>query len=210
MRQIAEALNAYCARYGTYPTPAVTDANGVKLYSWRVLILPFLGYESEYELFQKDQAWDSPANASLISRMPPVFASDNSNDALANFESNYSLLLGAGTLFPPQGPLGKADAKDKPTILVVETRNSGASWTQPSDIDISVYGLKVLQKPMQSIGGLHGDVVLAVDTDENELKLPISTPQSVLDALVTPNGGESIQPGAWKTGASSGKASGAK
>jgi hypothetical protein len=63
---------------------------------------------------------------------------------------------------------------------------------------------------MQSIGGLHGDVVLAVDTDENELKLPISTPQSVLDALVTPNGGESIQPGAWKTGASSGKASGAK
>jgi len=210
MRQIAEALNAYCARYGTYPTPAVTDANGVKLYSWRVLILPFLGYESEYELFQKDQAWDSPANASLISRMPPVFASDNSNDALANFESNYSLLLGTGTLFPPQGPLGKADAKDKPTILVVETRNSGASWTQPSDIDISVYGLKVLQKPMQSIGGLHGDVVLAVDTDENELKLPISTPQSVLDALVTPNGGESIQPGAWKTGASSGKASGAK
>jgi len=207
MRQIAEALNAYCARYGTYPTPAVTDAKGVKLYSWRVLILPFLGYESEYELFQKDQAWDSPANQSLIGRMPPVFASENSSDALANFESNYSLLVGAGTLFPPQGPLGKADAKDKPTILVVETRNSGVAWTQPVDIDISLYGLKVAQKPMQSIGGLHRDVVLAVDSDENALRLPISAPQSVLDALVTPNGGESIQQGAWKVGVSGGNAS---
>lgn len=210
MRQIAEALNAYCARYGTYPTPAVTDANGVKLYSWRVLILPFLGYEAEYEQFQKDQAWDSPANSALIRRMPPVFASDSSSDALANFESNYSLLLGAGTLFPPQGPLGKADANDKPTILVVETRNDGTAWTQPGDIDISLYGLKVAQKPMQSIGGLHRDVLLAVDSDENELKLPMSIPQSVLDALVTPNGGESIQPGAWKSGAVAGKTTGGK
>jgi len=207
MRQIAEALNAYCARYGTYPTPAVTDANGVKLYSWRVLILPFLGYEAEYELFQKDQAWDSPANVSLIRRMPSVFASDNSGDALANFESNYSLIVGSGTLFPPQGPLGKADAKDRPTILIVETRNGGTAWTQPGDIDISQYGLKVADKPMQSIGGLHRDVLLAVDSDENDLRLPISTPQSVLDALVTPNGGESIQPGAWNSGGTTRKSS---
>ncbi len=43
MVAIAEALNAYALRHGTYPTPVVKIVMVCRFYSWRVLILPFLG-----------------------------------------------------------------------------------------------------------------------------------------------------------------------
>jgi hypothetical protein len=198
LKQIAEALNEYEARYGSYPTPVVTDALGRKLYSWRVLILPFLGYEEEYKKFQLDQAWDSPANLAVVGRMPELFASGNSNDALANHETNYVLLTGAGTVFPSTGPLSRGAVTDKPTILVVETQNSGLVWSQPGDIDISAVGLKIGTKGAQEIGGLHEGVVLAIDTEGNELKIPTDVPQIVLDAMATPTGGEKIPPNSFQ------------
>lgn len=197
LKSIAEGLNAYQAKYGTYPTPDVTDATGKKLLSWRVLILPFIGYEDLYKRFQLDQAWDSPANSALVKEMPAMYGSPNSDDALDSFETNYVLLTGAGTLFPIAGPMSRNAVTDKPTLLVVETTNGGRVWTQPGDIDIGLYGIKVGTTPMQSIGGLHPNHVMAVDTDENELRIPKATPQIVLDALVTPANGEKISKDAF-------------
>lgn len=199
LKQIAEALNAYEAKYGTYPPPVVTDASGRKLYSWRVLILPFLGYEDEYKQFQLDQAWDSPANMAVLRRMPVQYASCNSPDASVNQETNYVLLTGNSTLFPSTGPLSRSAVKDKPTLLVVETQNSGLVWTQPGDIDIDAKGLKIGNKGAHEIGGLHEGVVLAADTDEKQLTLPGTIPQIVLDALATPAGGESMPTNAFQS-----------
>ncbi|MFN7731860.1 MAG: DUF1559 domain-containing protein [Pirellula sp.] len=199
LKQIAAALNAYEAKYGTYPPPVVTDAAGRKLYSWRVLILPFLGYEDEYKQFQLDQPWDSPANMAILRRMPVQFASSNSADASVNQETNYVLLTGTSTLFPSTGPLARTAVKDKPTLLVVETQNSGLVWTQPGDIDIDTMGLKIGNKGAQEIGGLHEGVVLAADTDEKQLTLPSTIPQIVLDALATPAGGESMPTNAFQS-----------
>ncbi len=70
MRQIVTALNAYAKDHGTYPTPIVTDAAGKPLYSWRVLILPQLGYQDLYNRFQLDQPWNSPTNFALFTEMP--------------------------------------------------------------------------------------------------------------------------------------------
>lgn len=190
MKSIVEGLNAYCDRYGTYPPSVVVDDSGARLYSWRVLILPFMGYEDLYRSFELSQAWDSPSNMNLVRLMPTEFASPNSADALGSSETNYVLITGAGTLFPPSGSLSNSNI-DKRTILLVETNNSTV-WSTPGDIDISL-GLKVGNKAMKEIGGLHSGSFTAVTVDKESMRIPSDVPQIVLDALVTPNGGENVQ-----------------
>jgi hypothetical protein len=190
MLVIAEALNAYCDKHGTYPPPYVSDDAGKPLYSWRVLVLPFMGYEDIYNQFELGQAWDSPANTNLIRRMPSEFASPNAVDALSNFEANYALITGAGTLFPPSGPLSNTNI-DKQTILLVETRNN-VTWSKPSDIDIG-RGLRVGTTPMVDLGGLHAGSFTAVTVEKEKFRIPSNVPQTILDALVTPQGGENVQ-----------------
>ena len=43
--------------------------------SWRVALLPYLGYRNLYEQFRHDEPWDSPHNRKLIAKMPPVYES---------------------------------------------------------------------------------------------------------------------------------------
>jgi hypothetical protein len=189
MQIIATALNAYADRYGTYPPPIVTDAAGKKLYSWRVLILPFMGHEPLYKSFELSQAWDSATNANLIRQMPSEFGSPNSINALSTFETNYVLITGPGTLFPPTGPMGYKGI-DPETLLLVETNNS-TTWSEPGDIDIS-RGLKVGNRSMLEMGGLHQGTFTAVTADRVSLRLPSDISPTMLNALVTPNGGEKV------------------
>jgi hypothetical protein len=133
-----------------------------------------MGNEGLYKRFELSTPWNSPANQSLLNQMPSEFASPNSPDAAGIYETNYVLLTGPGTLFPPTGPLSRTQA-EKNTILLVETNNM-CSWTQPGDINIG-RGLQVGQKPM---------------ADEDGLRIPSNVPQSVLDALATPDGGENV------------------
>jgi Protein of unknown function (DUF1559) len=190
MRTIAEALNSYCDRYGQYPPPVVTDSVGKPLYSWRVLVLPFMGYEDLYKEFELTQAWDSPSNMNLVRKMPSEYGSPNAKDAINSFETNYVILTGAGTLFPPSGSLSNANV-DKHTILVVETNNN-TIWSKPGDIDIG-RGLRPGNRAMTDVGGLHKESFTAVTVEKELMRIPSNVPQAVLDALVTPNGGENVQ-----------------
>ena len=190
MKSIAAALNTYADRYGTYPPPVVFDSVGKPLYSWRVLILPFLGYEELYKQFELNRSWDSPANSNLHRAMPSEYASPNSPDASSNNETNYVLITGPGTLFPPSGPLSPKNL-DKPTLLLVETKNN-TTWCQPGDIDIG-RRFRVGNKPMVDVGGLHKSSFTAMTVDEEGMRIPSNVPQNVLDSLVTPNGGENVQ-----------------
>jgi hypothetical protein len=189
MKQIAKALNEYADRYGTYPPPVVTDAAGKPLYSWRVLVLPFMGYESLYSNFRLDQPFDSPNNLEQMQRMPAEFASPSSDAAIGN-QTNYVLITGSGTLFPPEGPLSPRNLDD-PTLLLVETRHGMATWTEPGDIDIS-RGLRPGTRPLQDLGGLFKDSFTAVSVSGEGFRIPMTVPTSVLDSLVSPNGGEKV------------------
>lgn len=193
LQTVARALNAYRRQHGSYPTPIVRDANNKPLYSWRVLILPQLGYASLYQEFQLDQSWDSPTNINLISRMPPVYAMPGRPSAGLN-ESNIALITGPGTLFPhgaaPVNPDAMQDMASE-TLLVIETRENGQSWTEPVDLD-TVRGVKLGNRPMQDVGGNYDGIALGVTADETRLEIDASSSPANLDALITPNGGETI------------------
>ncbi len=192
-KQIADALNTYRKSYGSYPTPTVVDATGKPLYSWRVLILPQLGYEPLYNSYRLDQSWDSPTNLSLMSQMPPVYTCPGNVNALAVYETNFALIVGPGSLFPSGTSVDPNKMLDKPseTLLVVETTDGAYNWTQPGDIGTSS-GIAIGTRPMVDIGGNYPDCVIAATVDGSPVAIRNTIPRGSLDAIITPNGQETV------------------
>ncbi|MEM7313616.1 MAG: DUF1559 domain-containing protein, partial [Planctomycetota bacterium] len=61
LTRIGQAMSQYVKEKGHYPPAYVTDDNGKPLYSWRVLLLPYLGEDRLHTQFDLTKAWDDPA-----------------------------------------------------------------------------------------------------------------------------------------------------
>ena len=192
LQQIATALNAYAKDHGTYPTPVVTDSAGKPLYSWRVLLLPYLNEPGLYARFNLGEAWDSTNNAQLISLCPSVYISPASIGNTS--QASYVLLTGPGTIFPPSGPLKPAQIADGTgqTLLVVETNNSLSEWSKPFDLDVSKLNGRIGGAGTNKIGGTHFDGATGVFADGQSAWLATDLPSAILNAIISPNGSESM------------------
>ena len=74
LAQIAVALANYREDYGRYPPACVNDKDGRPMYSWRILILPYLGCKDLYDQFDFRQPWNGSKNAALAEQTPAVFS----------------------------------------------------------------------------------------------------------------------------------------
>src|SRR5438445_25177 len=54
--------------------PAIDDAAGKPLLSWRVMLLPYLEQAPLYHQFRFNEPWDSEHNKKLLQHMPAVYA----------------------------------------------------------------------------------------------------------------------------------------
>ena len=136
LRQIHTALKAYEKNFGRLPPAYVTDKAGTRLYSWRVLILPYLGPEGEAiaKQFDRSQAWNSPQNGGIQWSMPKVYNCPPDSAGLARKETSYQLIVGPRTAFP----LEKSRRGDEPgmaeAIWVVEAQGTKVPWAAPGDL----------------------------------------------------------------------------
>jgi len=80
-----------------------------------------------------DELWNGPNNTKLLERTPPIFQCTESKSRL-NTETNFFVVIGDNTLFPPQATRSAKDVTDglSQTIAVVELAR-GIPWTEPSD-----------------------------------------------------------------------------
>ncbi len=62
LRQIALALQNYHQANGCFPPAYVADKNGKPMHSWRVLILPYVGFDDLYKAYDFTEPWDGPNN----------------------------------------------------------------------------------------------------------------------------------------------------
>ncbi len=134
LEQIIKALNQHARDHGTYPTQAITSKRfGRPLLSWRVAILPELGYAGFFQEFKLEEPWDSPHNLALARHIPEVFASPERGDE----KTNYLAPHGPGTAWHGirgKDPLSFADGADT-TLVVIEADESAAVvWTKPEDL----------------------------------------------------------------------------
>ena len=100
VRQISLALVNYEARYNSFPPAYTVDENGKPMTSWRVLILPELGYQSLYNQYNFDEPWDSPNNLAVAQQMPSEYGCPSDLDATSAGETSYMVIVGPETGFP--------------------------------------------------------------------------------------------------------------
>ena len=73
LRQIVVAVDNHFRRVQNTNSLTITNNLGEQLLSWRVAILPDLGYEDLYKQFNLEKPWDSPENKKLLTRKPDVY-----------------------------------------------------------------------------------------------------------------------------------------
>ncbi len=134
LKQIGLALKAYNDEYGRLPPAYVTDSEGRRLHSWRVLILPYLGERQLYEEIILNEPWDSPKNSQLHARMPDVFRCPASDYRDPGF-IHYRAVVGDDCWMTATGKhsLSQLDEGVAASVLVGECRRA-INWMETRDV----------------------------------------------------------------------------
>jgi hypothetical protein len=193
LKRVGVALHEYHEAHRQFPAPAIVAIDRTKLLSWRVTILPYLGYQSLYNRFHLDEPWDSPHNLSLLAEMPHEYGCP-AGPARASGETAYLVVVGpemdaysVNTAFAPTRGAGLHHITDgsSGSILVLETDRT-APWTKPDDLEWS------RGEPLPHVSSAHtgGSHALFADAYVKFIKSNIS-PETLAN-LLTINGGEVI------------------
>jgi hypothetical protein len=121
---------------------ASSFSNGL---SWRVALLPQLGYQDLYEEFHLDEPWDSPRNRELIPRMPDVF---QSREVAAPGHTTLHVFDVKGAPFSSHIPGTERETLSARGVgLFFRSSPSRADiWTKPGGLEYSA------QRPTASLG----------------------------------------------------------
>ena len=123
MKQIGLALCNYYDDNGHLPPAVVRDKDGRPLYSWRVLLLPYIEEVNLYQQFNLNESWDSEHNKALIDKMPRVYSNYGSDGpGLTRFQ----VFTGPGTAFGAAGTdLGRLPGRTREYPSRGGSRESG-------------------------------------------------------------------------------------
>ena len=126
-------------------------------------ILPDLGRDDVYQVYDPNEPWNGPKNRDLgAANMPPAFrCPSNPRAGHEDCDTSYVMLVGKKTV----GGLPDAErnstgirAGTSRTILVIEVPNSGIPWAEPRDMTVDQV-LRRLNSPNR--GGHAGGVNVA-------------------------------------------------
>ena len=191
LKQIGIALHNYHDAMGAFPPAVVRDKNGKALYSWRVLILPYLEQDVIYKNWKKDEPWDSPHNKPLSDVVLKVYTLPGNPDGVSN-RTPYRVFIGKGTGFEelkrqPSKGIRISDITDgtSNTIAVVEATET-VPWAKPEELDF------VAGKALPPLGPPWRDEFNALLFDATVRFIPKTIKPQSLQAMITRNGGEIV------------------
>lgn len=183
LERIGQVLAALVEENGRFPLPAIYDRSGNPLLSWRVRLLPHLGYEKLYSEFDLAKPWNSPANKKLLEKIPAIYQSPERFDS----RTNYLLATGTSTVFTGQGSTRLSRIEDgvEHTVVLVEADDSQAvQWTRPQEYEYSA------REPKLGLGKLREGHVLVVWGSGITGAVSTSTSPEDFRAMFTMDGGE--------------------
>src|SRR4051812_38282459 len=128
-------MHGYHDTHGRLPPAVVYGADGKPLYSWRVLILPYIEQQELYKDFKLHESWDSPHNLRLLPRMPRTFNPFKKEASSPTDSTYYRVFVGKGTAFEDvkAHPLKALTAGPSRPFLVVEA-GEPVPWTKPDEL----------------------------------------------------------------------------
>jgi hypothetical protein len=167
-----------------------TSAGGrpLPLLSWRVALLPFLEEEKLYRQFKLDEPWDSAHNKKLLAQIPQVYAPVTGKGKEEGL-TYYQVFVGRDAPFngtsSPRIPGSFPDGLSR-TFLVVEA-GQPVPWTKPADLAYD-------GQTLPALGGLFADGFNAAFGDGAVSFVARKTDEKTIRALITPRGGELVDP----------------
>lgn len=196
MERIARAMLNYESARRRFPVASNFDSNGIPYLSWRVHILPFLGYQSLHSQFNLDEPWNSANNLPLLNQMPDLFRSIG--DAVNSTTTRFQTFTGPDAPFGRQAnganQLGPSlsqfrDGLANTLLIAVSGSTNVVTWTKPDDLEFSS------SDPLASLGTIASNEIKATTADGKVITLPSTIDASTFSALVTMSGGEIIDAG---------------
>jgi type II secretory pathway pseudopilin PulG len=190
LKQIMLAMHNYHDTNGHWPPAYVEDENGKPLYSWRVLLLPYLDQAALYNSFDKTKAWDDPANIAISQTSLSVFRSPE-DEFLPAEGTNYFVLLAPNTVFTGKDATRMADITDgtSNTIGVIELKGIPGSWAAPIDPQLSAVNPVLAPGQLTPVfpNGTHAGFC-----DGSVRFLPVNLQPNLLQALLIRNDGQAV------------------
>jgi len=129
-------MHNYESVHGRLPPAVVYGEDGKPLYSWRVLLLPYIEQDGLYKEFHLDEPWDSPHNIELVPRMPATYAPPSGKRwKVPAGHTVLHVFVGKGAAFEDRVELHLSDFTDgtSNTFLVVEA-GEPVPWSAPQDL----------------------------------------------------------------------------
>jgi hypothetical protein len=191
LTRIGLTLHEYHDAHNHFPAPAIFNSEGSPLLSWRVAILPYLGYQSLFERFHLDERWDSAHNRALLAEMPREFACP-AGLARKTGQTPYQVIVGPtidsysiNTPFDSTRGVDLREITDgtSGTVLVFEAETS-VPWTKPDDLRWAPDG------PLPRLAGNHAGGTHVLLADGGTRFLRSTTRPELLRGILTVNGGE--------------------
>lgn len=179
LKRILLAFHMFESQFRHLPSSEMRRSEQNPPHSWRVAILPVLGYGDLYREYHFDEPWDSPHNQKLVDRMPTVFKTDEWNPG----HTSFKMMVGPGAIDSgdgSQGGLERVVDGTSNTIAIVKS-SEPVVWTKPEDEAFSPTRLPAMAKDY---------LVALLDGSVRYLDPKLSSDQ--LRSLVTRGGGEVI------------------
>lgn len=157
LKQLLLALDLYHDDNGSYPPAYVADKNGRPLYSWRVLILPYIDEKPLHQMFRLDEAWDSSHNLLLSKTELEPFWCPSDQSITDGATTNYLAVVGPNAAWIGDKALSKKEFADplSKTILLVEAVNAGIHWAEPRDLYVNQIPMAINPKQGTGISSHH-------------------------------------------------------
>ena len=179
------ALLRYEDEHGSLPPAIVHGKDGQPLYSWRVLLLPYVEEDELYAQFHLDEPWDSEHNLPLLSRMPHTYKAPWTREVdVPPHHTVVHVFVGPGTPFESNQKIRLKDFKDgrSNTLLFVEA-GKPVPWTKPEELTFDP------KHPIQ-LQGLFRNGFRAGMADGGRRYVARDTASAFLRKAITHSGGE--------------------
>ncbi len=188
LTMLKAALDSYRSKTGSFPPEYTVGDNGEKLYSWRVVVLPFLEEFGVFSRFNLRERWNGPNNAQLS---PSPCAFDCPVACGASGMTSYLAVVGEDAAWNRGTPPSLRALPDggSHTIILVEAANSGIQWAEPRDLTVEE-AIRAIQAGahLRHSGYFYHDrpgVTNVVFGDGRVKSLPATLQRTVLESLMT-------------------------
>ncbi|MBU6238626.1 MAG: DUF1559 domain-containing protein [Planctomycetes bacterium] len=196
LKLVGLAIANYEATNKSLPFPVATNAQGEKVWSWRIALLPYLYTDADRNLhkevdFKDMQPWNSPKNAVLQKAAPAIFQSSRFRHPSGSKLSNVFLIVapkreGVIPVFVDGRQTKVRELTDGPadTIMAIMLAKHSSEWANPANLSVDE-AYAYIQKEDEKVLCLYGDFSTG--------RLPVNIDRQTFDAIVTPRGGESVR-----------------